>query len=109
MSDVVSGPEAADPVGASGPFWGVMQLGCGHHERRSEGQVGGPLRDSDTVVGGYEADPVELAADLGCDVGPAADLGCDVGPGERRPPRRDRLGGEMGRRQPVSRRLGRRL
>ena len=65
VDDVVSGPEAAGPVRAPEPLGGVMQLGCGHLERRAEGEVDGPFRDGDPVVGGGEADPVELAVDLG--------------------------------------------
>ncbi len=82
---VASGPEPGGPVGPAEAGRGVMQLGGGEQQRLAEGEVGGPLGHGDPLVGGGEADPVELAVDLGEHVGPG-ERGPPLGHPARRPP-----------------------
>ena len=63
------GPEPTRPIGPPQPLGSVVQFGCRDEQRLAESQVGRALGHGDPLVGRGEADPVELAVNLGQDIG----------------------------------------
>ncbi len=63
------GPEPTRPIGPPQRFGSVVQFGCRDEQRLAESQLDRALGDGDPLVGRGEADAVELAVDLGQDVG----------------------------------------
>ena len=64
------GPEPAGPIGPTQALRGVVQLRYRDEQRLPDRQIRGALGHRNPVVGRGEADPLELAVDLGQDVGP---------------------------------------
>ena len=64
------GPEPAGPIGPAQALRGVVQLRCRDEQGLPERQIRRALGHRNAVVGRGEADPLELAVDLGQDVGP---------------------------------------
>ena len=63
-------PESACSIAPAQVLWGVVQLGGGDQERLRGGQVGGAFGHRDPVLWRGEANSVQLAVDLGQEVGP---------------------------------------
>ena len=64
------GPEPAGPIGPAQALRGVVQLRYRDEQGLPDGQIRRALGHRNPVVGRGEADPLELAVDLGQDVGP---------------------------------------
>ena len=66
----IFGPEPGGPIGPPEALGGVVQLGCGDEQGLRRGEISGSIDDGDAVFGRGKADPLELAMELGQEVGP---------------------------------------
>ena len=64
------GPEPGGPIGPPEPLGGVVQLGCRDEQGLRGGEISGAIDDGDPVFGRGKTDPLELAVELGQEVGP---------------------------------------